>query len=129
MPRTRAQTFEAEVVVGHKDVHVVIVPFDPEEAFARKPVRLAGRRHGWLVEGTLNGIAFDGYVGERWGRFFVALDAELREQADVGAGDVATVVLRATDSPATFARALAQSKVTTQPTKARADAVDGPRAR
>ena len=129
MPPPRAQKFEAEVVVGHKGVHVVIVPFDPEEAFARKPVRLAGRRHGWLIDGTLNGVAFDGYIGERWGRFFVALDAELREQADVGAGDIAAVVLRASDSPATFARALEQSKATTQPTKARADALDGPRAR
>lgn len=50
MPSAR---FVAEIVEGHKGVTVVIVPFDPEKKWRRKPVRLAGRRHGWLVRGTL----------------------------------------------------------------------------
>jgi hypothetical protein len=24
------------------------------------------RRHGWLIIGSANGVAFDGYIGQRW---------------------------------------------------------------
>src|SRR5437868_219534 len=63
--------FEAELVEGHKGVTVVIVPFSPEDVWLTKPIRLDRRRHGWLVTGTANGTRFDGYIGERWGRFFI----------------------------------------------------------
>ncbi|HVQ63578.1 MAG TPA: hypothetical protein VMT78_03515, partial [Terriglobia bacterium] len=59
--------FNAELIKGHKGVTVVLVPFDPEEGWSRKPVRLHERRHGWLIRGTANGVPFDGYIGERWG--------------------------------------------------------------
>ena len=62
---TNKVRFEAELIQGHKGVTVVLVPFDPEERWSLKPVRLAGRRHGWVVAGTANGIAFEGYIGER----------------------------------------------------------------
>ena len=123
MPRPRSHRFEAGVVLGHKGVVAAIVPFDPEETFACKPVRLAGRRHGWLVEGTVAGVAFDGYIGERWGRFFVTLDEPLLREAKVSHGETTVLVLRPTDARETFAKALQQSKLTTQPSKARADAV------
>jgi hypothetical protein len=115
--------FEAELVEGHKGVTVVVVPFDPEELWSRKPARLAGRRHGWPVTGTVQGVAFEGYVGERWGRFFVIVDPALRVEAKVDVGDTVKVAL----APARTKRALdlarEQSNVTTQPKKARADAV------
>jgi len=41
--------FNAELIEGHKGVTVVLVPFDPEKMWLQKPIRLYGRRHGWLV--------------------------------------------------------------------------------
>jgi hypothetical protein len=115
--------FEAELVEGHKGVTVVVVPFDPEKEWSRKPVRLAGRRHGWLVRGTLDGVAFDGYIGERWGRFFIQVDRELRQSADVSVGEPVAVVVEPTSDPRVLERALLQSKRTTQPKTARVDAI------
>jgi hypothetical protein len=111
--------FEAELVEGHKGVTVVLVPFDPEKEWGREPVRLAGRRHGWLVRGTLDGVAFDGYIGERWGRFFIIVERELRRAADVSVGESVTVVVEPTDDRRVLERALLQSKRTTQPKTAR----------
>ena len=51
-------------------VTVVLVPFDPEEKWSQKPIRLDARRHGWLITGTANGMAFEGFIGERWSLFF-----------------------------------------------------------
>src|SRR5215470_4954629 len=79
--------FETELIEGHKSVTAVIVPFDPEKGWSRKPVRLDSRRHGWLITGTANGIRFDGYIGERWGRFFIIIDPELRKKARVSVGE------------------------------------------
>lgn len=69
-----------------------IPPFDLEEAFRQKPVRLAGRRHGWLVS--------------------------------VGPGGRVSVSVTPTARRETLAKAVAQSKQTTQPSKARADATE-----
>ena len=107
-------TFEADVVEGHKGVHAAIVPFDPEKNFGA-PVRLHQRRHGWLVTGTLEGKKFDGFIGERWGRFFILVDG-FRD------GDVAVFSLAPTSDPKVWERAIESSKRTTQPGKARADA-------
>jgi hypothetical protein len=115
--------FETELIEGHKGVTAVIVPFNPEEGWSRKPVRLAERRHGWLVSGTVNRVRFDGYIGERWGRFFITIGPELREAARVAVGDVLNVVVQPTNSKKVYERALEQSKATTQPAKARPDAI------
>jgi hypothetical protein len=115
--------FEAELILGHKGVTAVIVPFDPEEGWSRKPVRLAERRHGWLITGTVNRIKFDSYIGERWGRFFITIDPELRVAAEIAVGDILKIVVQPTNSQKVFERALEQSKATTQPAKARADAI------
>ena len=125
--------FEAELIEGHKGVTVVIVPFDPEEGWSQKPVRLASRRHGWLIKGTVNRarrkpVRFDGYIGERWGRFFIIIDAELRQAAEVSVGDTLKVIVQPTEEAEVFERALAQSKVTTQPRTSRPDAIDMSRA-
>jgi len=116
--------FDGELIEGHKGVTAVIVPFDPEGLWSLKPIRLAGRRHGWPVTGTVQGATFEGYVGERWGKFFVTLPPAICAAAKVDVGDIVTLVL----APAATARAIAaareQSKVTTQPKTARQDAVD-----
>src|SRR6185436_6292187 len=90
--------FEAELIEGHKGVTVVLVPFDPEARWSRKPLRLDGRRHGWLVTGSANGVKFDGYVGERWNRFFIMIDSGLREAAQVAVGDTLKMVVEPTSS-------------------------------
>jgi hypothetical protein len=123
----RGIRFEAELVLGHKGVVVVLAPFDPEEAFGTKPVRLAGRRHGWLVKGAVNGEKLEGYIGERWGRFFVIIGEPLRRAAGVAVGDEVTVTVAPTTSRSVLAKAVEQSEQTTQPGKARRDAVTSPR--
>jgi hypothetical protein len=116
--------FEAELIEGHKGVTVVIVPFDPEERWSRKPVRLAGRRHGWLISGTANGVGFDGYIGERWNRFFIIIDSSLRAAAKVAVGEMVQMVVEPTSSASALAHAREQSKKTTSPKVARPDAID-----
>ncbi len=110
MPRAR---FTADVVEGHKGVCAVLVPFDPEEVWRQLPVRLAGRRHGWPVKGLVAGARFGGYVGERWGRFFVDVTGLAKPGAQVA------VALEPDASPKTLAKAIELSKATTQPGKAR----------
>lgn len=119
--------FDAELIEGHKGVTVVIVPFDPEEGWSQKPVRLDSRRHGWLITGTVNGVQFDGYIGERWGRFFIIIEPELREAAGVSVGDKLRMIVQPTATQRVFRKAVAQSKVTTAPRTPRADAIDPPR--
>ena len=116
--------FEGELIEGHKGVTVVLVPFDPEERWTLKPVRLAGRRHGWPITGKVQGVAFEGYVGERWGRFFVTIDDALRADAKVDVGDTLKVVIAPCSTKRALEHARDQSKVTTQPKIARDDAVD-----
>ena len=116
--------FEAELIEGHKSVTVVLVPFDPEERWSRKPVRLDRRRHGWLITGSANGVAFDGYIGERWNRFFIIIDNGLREAAKVTVGDTIKMTVEPTSSARALAQARTQSKVTTAPKKPRLDAVE-----
>ena len=116
--------FEAELIQGHKGVTAVIVPFDPEEGWGMKPVRLAERRHGWLVTGTVNHVRFDGYIGERWSRFFITIDDALRAAVGVSVGDRLKIVVEPTESAKVYERAFEQSKVTTQPGTARPDAIE-----
>jgi hypothetical protein len=116
--------FEAELIEGHKGVTVVLVPFDPEERWSLKPVRLDTRRHGWLVIGSANGVAFEGYVGERWNRFFIIIDSELRKAAKVAVGDTLKMMVEPTSSARALSQARAQSKVTTAPKTPRPDAID-----
>ena len=115
--------FEAQLIEGHKGVTVVLVPFDPEARWRQKPVRLAGRRHGWLVKGTASGKRFNSYIGDRWGRFFIALAESLREAAGLAVGDSVSMVIEPSKTMEAYLQALEQSKVTTQPGRARADAI------
>jgi hypothetical protein len=119
----KKQRFRAELIEGHKGVVVALVPFDPEEVWRQKPVRLAGRRHGWLIDGSLNHWRFEGYIGERWGRFFLIVEDSLRDAAGAAVGDQVSLVVAPAATPAALVKAVEQSKRTTEPAKARADAI------
>jgi uncharacterized protein DUF1905 len=120
---TNKVRFEAELILGHKGVTAVLVPFDPEEKWSIKPVRLTDRRHGWVIAGSVNGVAFDGYIGERWNRFFIIIEKKLVEAANVSLGDTLKMTVQPTSSPDALAKAMELSKVTTQPKTRRADAI------
>src|SRR5262249_1548047 len=113
--RTKNAKFTAELIEGHKGVTAVLVPFDPEDVWGDPPIRLAGGRHGWPVRGTLNGARFVGYVGDRWGRFFITIDREQRAAAGVRVGDTVALTLAPSRTPDAIAEAIEQSKATTQP--------------
>jgi hypothetical protein len=123
------ERFDAELFEGHKGVTAVIVPFDPEAVWSRKPVKLDARRDGWLVRGTVNRVRFDGYIGYRWGRFFIMVDPELRAAAKVEVGDVLSFVVEPTTTAKALAKARQQCVVTTAPAKGRADAIELPESR
>src|ERR1700733_1360864 len=120
--------FEAALFEGHKGVTAVIVPFDPEEVWEQKPVKLDPRRDGWLVKGTVNGTPFDGYIGFRWGRYFIIIEPDLRAAAKISIGDTLSVAVEPTATLKTLTKARKQSTVTTAPKKGRVDAIE-PRAR
>jgi len=52
----------AELIEGHKDVTPVIVPFDPQELWGIRPIKIDPRREGRLVRGTMNGAPFEGWM-------------------------------------------------------------------
>lgn len=113
MARRKAIGFEAALIEGHKGVTAVIVPFDPREAWGSEPVPLDARREGWLVAGTVNGVAFEGWIGQRWGRFFVIIDAALRAAAGVRVGDRLELTVAPTTRASALAIAKAQAPLTT----------------
>jgi hypothetical protein len=92
----KKQKFRAELLTGHKGA-AVIVPFDPEKVWGAKPRQVAspayGKRPGHLVKGTINGHAFEGWIGCRWGRFFILVDEEIQEAAGVSVGDTVDVAV------------------------------------
>jgi hypothetical protein len=104
----RGKAFTAELEMGHKGA-AVIVPFDPEETWGIGPVPVAsreyGERPGWPVRGALNGRAFDGWIGHRWGRFFVLVPAALQRAAGVRPGDLCACALSPAAPPKAAKRA------------------------
>ena len=109
--------FIAELFEGHKDVHAVIVPFDPQEVWGQKPVKIDPRRDGWLIRGTMNNVRFLGWIGYRWGRFFIIVDPGMRETLGVSVGASIVVVVEPTDSEAAMKIAREQARLTTAPSK------------
>lgn len=90
----KRQKFRTELLTGHKGA-AVLVPFDPAKTWGTRPVSVAsrayGKRPGHLVRVTLNGHAFDGWIGHRWGEFFILVDEDLRDAAGVAIGDMVEV--------------------------------------
>jgi hypothetical protein len=125
-PKTKKATkpkqigFTAPLVEGHQGVHAVIVPFDPREVWGTEPVALDPRRSGWLVRGTIDGAAMFGWIGVRWSRYFIIVDAALR--TGVAVGDELDIVVEPTGDPRALAIAQAQAKLTTAPGRGKARA-------
>jgi hypothetical protein len=92
-------------------------------------VRLDPRRDGWLVKGTVNRTRFDGYIGHRWGRYFIIIDPELRSAAKLSVDDTLSMVVEPTATAKALAKAREQSKMTTAPKRGRVDAVEPPAVR
>jgi hypothetical protein len=120
----RPVRFTSELFEGHKGITAVRVPFDPEVLFGLEPVRLEGTRHGWPVKGTVNRVPFEGYIGDRWGRFFITIEPELREAVKATVGDELAFAIAPSKSARVLETARAQSKQTTAPRRARGDAVE-----
>ena len=104
----KKRRFEAELLSGHKG-EAILVPFDPEEVWGIPPRAVAsktyGSRPGHLVRGTLNGHPFDGWIGRRWGKFFLLVNQVLQREARVREGDVVSIAVEPRpERPGTGAR-------------------------
>jgi predicted DNA-binding protein (MmcQ/YjbR family) len=88
--RPKRRRFESVLESGHKGA-AVIVPFDPREVWGREPVEIAtpvyAKALGHPVRGTIAGVPFEGWIGRRWGRFFILVDEDLRRRAGISPGD------------------------------------------
>lgn len=92
--------FETELIMGHKNIAAVLVPFAPERVWKSQPVMLDAPysrkpQAAHLVRGTIDGTPFDGWIGKRWGRRFIIVDQALRKRAGVAVGDVVELVISA----------------------------------
>ena len=117
MTKSSNATFTGELFEGHKEVTAVIVPFDPQEMWGLKPVKIDPRRDGWLIRGTMNRVRFQGWIGYRWGRFFIMVDPQMREAASVEVGDSIAFNIGPTTSEAAMKIAREQARLTTAPRK------------
>jgi hypothetical protein len=98
----KKQKFETELLSGHKGC-AVIVPFDPRELWGIEPTMVPsaeyGKRPGHLVAATINGHRFEGWIGNRWGRFFILVSDELQDSAGVAVGDIVTMEVTPRSQP------------------------------
>jgi Domain of unknown function (DUF1905) len=89
----KVKKFRGEVLSGHKE-DAVEVPFDPAEAWGVPPRPIWRGRRGHAVSGTLNGCPFEeSFIVPRAKRFFMLIDRELKQAADVSVGDSVRVAL------------------------------------
>jgi hypothetical protein len=88
----KKRKFKAELQSGHQE-DAVEVPFDPAEAWGIAPTRLWRGRRGHTVEATLNGISFETFIVARQQRFFMLVDADIKQQAGVTVGTVIAVAV------------------------------------
>ena len=98
--------FEAELIMGHKNIAAVLVPFAPERVWKSTPVKVDAPysrkpQEAYLVCGTIDGTPFDGWIGKRRGRRFIIIDQALRKRADVTIGDVVEIVVAPPKAPKT----------------------------
>ena len=96
--------FQTELIMGHKNIAAVLVPFSPERVWKSTPVMLAAPyskkpQAAHLVTGTIDGTRFEGWIGKRWGRHFIIVDQALRKRAGVSVGDVVEIIVAPRESP------------------------------
>jgi hypothetical protein len=87
--------FDAELYEGHDGTWAVKVPFDPSSALgtAFEPVTHRHAKEGHVVRGTMNGARFDGFIGKKYGFFFLLVEGALRASVGAAPGDTVTVVV------------------------------------
>lgn len=96
--RVDEQRFSAEVISGHKGTLAIPVPFDPTVVWpGHRPVPMNLEQDprggkGWPAEGRVNGHAFRGFVGRRYGRSYLIVGPAL-EAAGLADGTPVDVVL------------------------------------
>jgi hypothetical protein len=98
-------TFETELIMGHKNIAAVLVPFAPERVWKATPVKIDAPysrkpQDAYLVRATIDGTPFDGWIGKRWGRRFIIIDQALRKRAAVSIGDLVEVTVEPRSAPA-----------------------------
>ncbi len=77
--------FTATLLEGHKGA-AFEVPFDPAERWDLPPERLRAGRNGHRVAGVVNGVGFQSAVVPRLRRFWLEIDDDLREEAQLRIG-------------------------------------------
>ena len=88
----KPEQFKGELLGGHTGA-AVEVPFDPAARWAISATPLWRCRHGYHVQGVLNGVRFKSVVVPRARKFFVLVDESLQEAAKVSAGDTIEITL------------------------------------
>jgi hypothetical protein len=88
-----AKKFRAEVLAGHKGA-AVEVPFDPAVQWRLPAAPLRKGRRGHQVQGSVNGVRFEGEIVPRSKKFYLVLDEELLVRAEVPVGELVTVVVQ-----------------------------------
>jgi Domain of unknown function (DUF1905) len=87
------------VDVGHKDTHIVIVPFDPTVVWSQHTsVRMSRQDdprggRGWPASGTIDGLPFEGFVGRRYGRSYLTWSPAIRTSGLINEGDEVDVTV------------------------------------
>ena len=115
--------FESELILGHKNIAAVLVPFAPERVWKSKPVLVDAPytrkpQEAHLVAGTIDGTPFEGWIGKRWGRHFIIVDQALRKRADVAVGDVVEIVVEPRGAGPRAKKASAAPKAPARPSRA-----------
>jgi predicted DNA-binding protein (MmcQ/YjbR family) len=85
--------FNAVLVEGHKGC-AFEVPFDPAERWGIAPVRLRAGRNGYRVACKVNGVNFESAIVARSKRFWLLIDDDVREQANLAIGRQAKIAIR-----------------------------------
>lgn len=94
------QTFTAVVGEhGKNDTHYVLVPFEPtqvwpgiEKVKIPRPDDPRGG-FGWLITGSINGAAFDGHIGQRYGNTYIILNDTMMAHAGLVVGAAVEVIV------------------------------------
>lgn len=88
----KKRKFKAELQSGHQE-DAIEVPFDPAESWGVAPGRLWRGRRGHTVLATLNGVSFETFIVPRQQRFFMLVDEDIKQAAQVAVGDTVEITV------------------------------------